>query len=85
MELSLTSDGKKLAGPFVASEGKTTTFVVPAGKLKWTPSWGDMPCEGGGDEPKMQFELAAGETAHLHCWQSAKMGMCCEFKGSGKR
>jgi hypothetical protein len=84
VELTIGVNGERQPGPYRINEGKTKSFRVPPGMLKWTPSWGEMPCQGGGDEPKMELLIAQGESALLECWQSGRMGQCCEFRGKKK-
>jgi hypothetical protein len=70
--------GTKVSGKFSAPDRTTTTFTIPAGKMRWH-AFGDpshyWSCEGGGDSAEL--ELGQGETALLDCWRSAKMGSCC--------
>jgi hypothetical protein len=84
IDLTMTSNGKPLPGPFHVEEGKVTTFKLPAGKLQWQADWGPGACESGDDaeegKPNVRdLTLKAGGTVKIHCWQSNHMGMCCDF------
>lgn len=83
IELTFVVGGNKVAGKFSAPEGKTTTFTIPAGRMRWH-AWGDpkdrYSCESGNGDPSKDVDLAEGETALLDCWNSAKSGNCCQEK-----